>query len=187
MRKFKGGFKRIYSLIALVVSVLTFILIPLEKSDAIVVTNNGIMNRLFFMNRTTGKQILTAVKRDAAGNYIYCGEERKDSPRGHDMQKEGEYNYQAYTLLSNGYPHKSFTGDGETDYFITQMAFWALVDSGHVDLSILDAYVDYSKRDDVWNHVKNLYDKAKAAPEDYTLVLTLIRSQLTLQEMVTTL
>lgn len=168
MRKFKGGFKRIYSLIALVVSVLTFILIPLEKSDAIVVTNNGIMNRLFFMNRTTGKQILTAVKRDAAGNYIYCGEERKDSPRGHDMQKEGEYNYQAYVLLSNGYPHKSFTGDGEADYFITQMAFWALVDSGHVDLSILDAYVDYSKRDDVWNHVKNLYDKAKAEPENYT-------------------
>lgn len=168
MIKFKGGFKRIYGLIAFLVCVLTFLLIPLGKSSAIVVTNNGIMNRLFFMDRNTNKQILTAVKRDAAGVYIYCGEEQKDSPSGQDMWKDGTYNYQAYTLLSNGYPHRSFTGDPETDYFITQMAFWALVDSAHVNLDKLDAYVDYSKRDDVWNHAKWLYDLAKSAPENYT-------------------
>ncbi|WP_304427845.1 SpaA isopeptide-forming pilin-related protein [uncultured Clostridium sp.] len=168
MIKFKGGFKRIYGLVAFLVCVLTFLLIPLGKSNAIVVNNNGIMNRLFFMDRNTNKQILTAVKRDTAGNYIYCGEEQKDSPSGQDMWKDGTYNYQAYTLLSNGYPHRSFTGDPETDYFITQMAFWALVDSAHVNLDKLDAYVDYSKRDDVWNHAKWLYDLAKSAPENYT-------------------
>lgn len=98
------------------------------------------------------------------GGYAYCTDIHKNTPVNLTMHLVGERNAGYAYLLQNGYPNKSFTGNDNYDYYITQTAIWWYMDSteGKNNLS------DYFKTtaDDPYNlrpHIKKLVDNAIVA------------------------
>ena len=64
------------------------------------------------------------------GTYGYCiSNISKDAPAGQTVTLSGEITDKGLVyILANGFPHKSITGNGGKDYYITQAAIWKYFD-----------------------------------------------------------
>lgn len=69
------------------------------------------------------------VKTLQGGGYAYCLDISKETPHQLVMYLSGERDAGFAYLLENGYPNKSFTGNKNYDYYITQSAVWWYLDS----------------------------------------------------------
>ncbi len=69
-----------------------------------------------------------------SGGYAYCTDINKGTPINTTVFLVGEKDAGYAYILKNGYPNKSFTGNADFDYYITQTAMWWYideVDGGH--------------------------------------------------------
>ena len=121
------------------------------------------------------------------GGYAYCTEHYKDTPINMTMYLVGEMDAGYAYILQNGYPNKSFTGNGNYDYYITQTAMWWYIDEVEGTNNLSDYFK--TSADDPHNlrpHIKNLVNNAKEARkagyEKPTLSLSSDSDKLTLSE-----
>ncbi len=56
------------------------------------------------------------------GTYLYCLEHHKAVPYNQTLGYKGDLDVGYTYIILNGYPYKSFTGNGDYDYYITQGA-----------------------------------------------------------------
>lgn len=56
------------------------------------------------------------------GSYAYCLEHNKSTPYNQTLALKGDLDAGYTYIIMNGYPYKSFTGNGDYDYYITQGA-----------------------------------------------------------------
>lgn len=74
----------------------------------------------------SGTHFSTKVTND--GKFAYCTDITKKTPNGMKMtlveSKDAGLSY----IIENGYPKKSFTGNKNYDYYITQSAVWWYLD-----------------------------------------------------------
>lgn len=121
------------------------------------------------------------------GGYAYCTDLYKDTPINMTMYLVGEKDAGYAYILQNGYPNKSFTGNGNYDYYITQTAMWWYIDEVEGDNNLSDYFK--TNADDPHNlrpHIKNLVNKAlearKAGYQKPTLSMSSKNSKLSLSE-----
>ena len=96
------------------------------------------------------------------GEYVYCRNFHKGIPYGVKMTLEGEAPAGIAYILSNGYPKKSFTGNSDKDYYITQAAIWWYLDETTGSNNLPDSF-KYTGSDpyNMRHYVKELVDEAK--------------------------
>ena len=68
------------------------------------------------------------IKMTTSGKYLYCVERTKYLVKNTTGTLVGEKDAGFAYLVKNGYPNKSFTGDKNKDYYITQSAIWWYID-----------------------------------------------------------
>ena len=61
-------------------------------------------------------------------SYVYCSDYHKSTPHGVSMSRVGEASAGVSYIFANGYPNRSFTGNSDYDYYITQSAVWWYLD-----------------------------------------------------------
>ena len=70
-------------------------------------------------------------KRTTGGKDLYCLNIHKNTARNTTarlVKNSPNINGGLVYILKNGYPYKSFTGDNDKDYYITQTAVWWYLD-----------------------------------------------------------
>lgn len=65
----------------------------------------------------------------------YCLQHGNKNINGNTMVKSDELGLGFVTLIQNGWPNKSITGENEKDYYITQIAIWAYITEHALDES----------------------------------------------------
>lgn len=111
-----------------------------------------ISTRTFTMTRLT------------SGEYIYCLEFPKLTHAGYTMVLNKQLSAGYDFFIENGFPKKSFTGNNQHDYYITQTALWWYIDdttgTNHLGDAFKTATVD---KHNLIPHIKKLVADAKAA------------------------
>lgn len=74
------------------------------------------------------------------GTITYCLTESKNVPRGKVMYLKRELDAGVAYLMENGYPKKSFVGDSNKDYYITQSAVWWYLDRTTSSKNLKDSF-----------------------------------------------
>lgn len=64
----------------------------------------------------------------SSGGYAYCLNIHKNTTANVAITRTRKMDNGFAYIIKNGYPYKSFTGDGNKDYYITQMAVWLYQD-----------------------------------------------------------
>lgn len=62
------------------------------------------------------------------GKYVYCANKHLKTPADMVLTLEETKDAGMAYIMTNGYPHKSFTGNDNYDYYITQTAVWWYLD-----------------------------------------------------------
>ena len=98
------------------------------------------------------------------GTVVYCMDINKNTTQNTTVYLTKELDAGMAYLVQNGYPHKSFTGDGNKDRYITQMAVWWYLDetTGSSNLWYSAKYTSYDPYN-LRSYVKNLVAAAKNA------------------------
>ena len=139
---------------------LMLLMVNVVPSFAEVITSEGMIKEVYGWDNVKKYPYMSSIKRDSSGNIVYCMNAEKPSPNGEDLPHGGYLDDVAYRILKYGYPNKSFTGDQNKDYVITQLAFWAYVDSKEVNINNLVVLVGKKEDKTLTQHVKDLYNKA---------------------------
>ena len=119
--------KRLFKMIFVVVlAILNFVtLLPVEAASSAPSTiTMGQGTQL--SGYVSGTQFSTKVTTD--GKYAFCTDITKKTPNGMKMSLVESKDAGLAYIIENGYPHKSFTGNKNYDYYITQSAVWWYLD-----------------------------------------------------------
>ena len=106
------------------------------------------------------------IKTVKGGGYAYCTNIHKSV--AHDVKAElvGTMDAGIAYILENGYPKKSFTGDKQKDFYITQGAVWWYLDDTAGTSNLGNGYkTTGSDSYNMRKYVKQLVDGAKKAKE----------------------
>lgn len=91
-------------------------------------------SKLYYYSENKGTDYISGYnfyrKEFTDGTYAYCiSNISKDAPAGQSVSLSGEITDKGLVyILANGFPHKSITGNGGKDYYITQAAIWKYFD-----------------------------------------------------------
>ena len=105
-----------------------------------------------------------ATKTTTSGGYLYCLEMAKKTTMHTTATLAGERDAGIAAIVMNGYPTKSFTGDYQKDYYITQTAIWWYLDETTGSQTLGEQFKVEGA--DVYNlrpYIKNLVEVGKAA------------------------
>lgn len=85
-------------------------------------------------------QIEMVYEKNTDGKVVYCAEINKLGVHSGKVSFTfaGEASTKFAYIMQNGYPNKSFSGDDDTDYFITGLAIWYIVDSNDAVFNFID-------------------------------------------------
>ena len=146
---------------------LSFLMIMLNvmPTFAEVITSGEQIKNVYGWDKVKKYAYMTSIKKDSKGNVVYCMDAEKPSPNNDDLPFGGYLDDVAYRILKNGYPNKSFTGNKEKDYVITQLAFWAYVDSKEVNIENLIVLVKDKEDPKLTKYVKDLYNNSLKGQE----------------------
>ena len=125
-----------------------------------VINSGDMIKEVYGWDKVKQYPYMTSIKKDSKGNVVYCMNAEKPAPDNQELPFGGYLDDVAYRILKNGYPNKSLTGDKTKDYVITQLAFWAYVDSKEVNIDNLVVLVNKKEDTTLTKHLKNLYNKA---------------------------
>lgn len=119
-------------------------------------TLSGYVNGTYFSTKVTSD-----------GKYAYCTDINKKTPNGMKMTLVEAKDAGLTYIIENGYPNKSFTGNADKDYYITQSAVWWYLDettgSSNLSSSFKSTGSDsYGLR----KYIKQLVEDAKEAKTD---------------------
>lgn len=62
------------------------------------------------------------------GEYVFCLDITRSAPKNKTLGYAGELDAGYAYIIANGYPYRSFTGNGDLDYYITQGATYWYID-----------------------------------------------------------
>ena len=152
----------------------------ISSSQSAAVSSGALSQSTYVQNTSTKANIKTSIyMKDSSNRHFYCLNPERSSPNGHPFYRGNVLDDVAYRILKNGYPNKSFTGDATTDRIITQMAFWAHVDSSRVDINNITAIRNNAVNNDMLNHIKNLYNTAKSGTNTQSVSVEFSKTSLT--------
>lgn len=104
------------------------------------------------------------------GKYLYCIDMHKDTAQNikANLVKDSKIiNGGLVYILKNGYPNKSFTGNKDKDYYITQTAVWWYLDNTTGSTNLGDTFkVSGPDTHDMRKYVKQLVDEGYAHRND---------------------
>lgn len=107
------------------------------------------------------------MRKNNSGQFIYCLDFGKHNPGvGATFSKGRELDAGIAYIMANGYPNKSYTGDANKDYYITQSALWWYQGNfnGGKNLGITNKMNNGSYgNNDVATYIKTLYNGAVSA------------------------
>ena len=98
------------------------------------------------------------------GKYMYCLDIHKGTAQNSTAYLVGELDAGVAYIMVNGYPNKSFTGNKQKDYYITQTALWWYLDDTTGSSNLSTAFK--TNGSDSYNlrpYIKSLVSKAKTA------------------------
>lgn len=113
----------------------------------------------------SGTHFSTKVTND--GKFAYCTDITKKTPNGMKMtlveSKDAGLSY----IIENGYPKKSFTGNKNYDYYITQSAVWWYLDDTTGSSNLSSSFKNNgSDPHGLRPHIKKLVNDAKNAKSE---------------------
>lgn len=121
------------------------------------------------------------------GTLVYCLNINKGTAKNITAKLVGEKDAGLAYIMQNGYPNKTFTGDRQKDYYITQTAVWWYLDNTTGSSNLSHAFKTNGK--DEYNLrpiISNLVSKAEAAKKAgypvTNLELTAADSSMTLKD-----
>jgi len=98
------------------------------------------------------------------GKYVYCLNIHKYTAQNSTAYLVGERDAGVAYIMLNGYPHKSFTGERLTDYYITQTALWWYLDDTTGSSNLSNSFkTNGSDPHNLRPQIKSLVAKAKEA------------------------
>ena len=98
------------------------------------------------------------------GNYMYCLDINKGTAQNSTAYLVGELDAGVAYIMVNGYPNKSFTGNKQKDYYITQTALWWYLDDTTGSSNLGTAFkTNGSDPNNLRPYIKSLVSKAKTA------------------------
>lgn len=151
-----------------------------KTSKSTNLTSGDLVLSVYGKDKSTSVNIKTSSQMlDSNGRHFYCMDPEKFSPNGHPYYRGEQLDNGAYRILKNGYPYKSITGDNTTDRVITQIAFWAYVDKGSVDIDNLVMLKNETANSSLLNHVKTLYNKSTSDSSTQDVSVKFSKQQLT--------
>lgn len=124
------------------------------------------VGKLTWLDDYLGYEVDFNYKQTSDGKVIYCLEYPKTVPaQGMELKYNAVADAGLTYIVKNGYPNKSFTGDNNKDYFITQIAVWLYLDQSTTGLNLIkqDMLV---KNGTMYNALNNLLNGAKIAREE---------------------
>ena len=105
-----------------------------------------------------------SIKQQTNGDVVYCLDIHKGTARNITANLVGELDAGVAYIMMNGYPHKSFTGDRNMDYYITQTALWWYLDDTTGSSNLGNAFkTTGSDPNNLRPHIQNLVAQAKTA------------------------
>ena len=116
---------------------------------------------------------------DSYGRHFYCLDPERDNPNGQPYYRVKSFDDVTYRILKNGYPHKSFTGDANTDRIITQFALWSHVDNSRININNIQAIRNNVVDNTMLTHIKNLYNNSKSGTSTQTVSVQFSNTHLT--------
>lgn len=103
-------------------------------------------------------------KTTTSGELMYCLNIHKSTARNSTAKLVGELDAGVAYIMMNGYPHKSFTGDNQKDYYITQTALWWYLDDTAGGNNLGNTFkTNGSDPNNLRPYIKDLVAKAKTA------------------------
>lgn len=158
--------KRLFKMIFVVVlAVLNFVtLLPVEAASSAPSTiTMGQGTQL--SGYVSGTQFSTKVTTD--GKYAFCTDITKKTPNGMKMSLVESKDAGLAYIIENGYPHKSFTGNKNYDYYITQSAVWWYLDDTTGSSNLSNSFkTNGSDPHGLRPHIKKLVNDAKNAKSE---------------------
>ena len=107
-----------------------------------------------------------STKTTSEGKYLYCLEMAKKTTQNTTLKLTGVRNAGIAYIIQNGYPTKSFTGDKEKDYYITQTAIWWYLDETTGSVNLGERFKSTgSDPHNLRGYVKKLVEEAVKANE----------------------
>ena len=121
------------------------------------------------------------------GGYAYCTDIHKNVAHDVTAQLAGTMDAGVAYIIENGYPNRSFTGDGSKDFYITQGAVWWYLDDTAGTSNLGNRFKSTgSDSYDIRKYVRELVDGAKVARQNGyykpTLDLKVSDSKMTLSK-----
>ncbi|MBQ6538752.1 MAG: Cys-Gln thioester bond-forming surface protein [Bacilli bacterium] len=113
------------------------------------------------------------------GELVYCLNMHAKTAKNIKANLIGKGDAGLTYILENGYPNKSFTGNSQKDYYITQVAVWMYLDDTAGGKNLDPAF--RNNTGEMMDHIKKLVANAKQAePEDNNLKLEISSDSTTL-------
>lgn len=106
-------------MLLIIILLLTILCISTSVKALTISQSGGVFTYLHHGEDIAENYYVTAIKKDSNGRYAYCLEHDKQLPQGEEFT-EGEMDKGLTYILLNGFPNKSFTGNEQKDYYITQ-------------------------------------------------------------------
>jgi len=156
MRRF---FKMIFVIIMAIVNFAILLPVDAASSAPSTITMGQGTQLSGYVSET---QFSTKVTSD--GKFAYCTDITKKTPNGMEMSlveaKDAGLSY----IIENGYPNKSFTGNKNYDYYITQSAVWWYLDETTGSSNLSNSFkTNGSDPYGLRPHIKKLVNDAKNA------------------------
>ncbi len=161
MKKLSIAFKRLLLIIIAFSSVVSTNVFAATSAPSTITMGTGKQ----LTGYVNGTYFSTKVTND--GKYAYCTDINKKTPNGMKMTlveaKDAGMSY----IIQNGYPKKSFTGDANKDYYITQAAVWWYLDDTTGSSNLSNSFkTTGSDSYGLRKYIKQLVADAKEAKQD---------------------
>ena len=177
---FKVNKSKTSKLVAVFTTMLFFINSLGSTAQALVMNSQELNMNMYFRDTQLKTKYYVAEIKDKDGNDVYCLNANKFEPEGQDLEQIGVLNDKVYTVLKNGYPNKSFTGNATKDRMITQMALWGVYDTANInDINNIVAIVNEVEDTQMTKYVKDLYNTAINNTEKQDVKINFSKTNLT--------
>ncbi len=107
-----------------------------------------------------------SIKKMTNGELVYCLNMHTNTAQSINAKNIGKGDPGLTFILENGYPNKSFTGNKEKDYYITQVAVWMYLDDTTGSSNFNSKFRENTG--EMMDHIKKLVADAKKQSEDKT-------------------
>ncbi len=107
-----------------------------------------------------------SIKKMTNGELVYCLNMHTNTAQNINAKYIGKGDPGLTYILENGYPNKSFTGNKEKDYYITQVAVWMYLDDTTGSSNLNSKFRENTG--EMMDHIKRLVSLAKQQSEDTT-------------------